>query len=370
MTIVLTSSQAIALDTLLTQVDTRGLTWEIVNPHGLPIPMINGIGALADASAQEIGFLANPKFFPLLASTQAAAVILPQRAIDMLDASYSFVTIHCEDPYLLYARISQWFDQFRINAVQRVIDTHAVVHDSAKIGKNVSIAPLAVIGANAEIGDNVIIGAGAVIGDRVKIGNDSHIYANVTLYHSIEIGERCIIHSGTVIGADGFGFAPDSTQEKGAWSKIAQLGRVLIGNDVEIGACTTVDRGALNDTIIANGVKLDNQIMIGHNCQIGEHTAMAACVGVAGSSKVGKRCTIAGAGMLSGHVTLGDDVHISGASGVISDITKPGRYTGMWPIAEHSEWQKNAAALSNLYELRRRVQSLEKALAKLSLLDA
>ena len=370
MTTVLTSSQAIALDTLLTQVDTKGLSWEIVNPQGLPMPMISGIGALGDATQEEIGFLANPKFFSLLASTQAGAVILPQRAIDVLSTPHAFIIIHCEDPYLLYARITEWFDQFRLNTIQRVIDAHAVVHDSAKIGKNVAIAPLAVIGANVEIGDNVIIGAGAVIGERVKIGHNSHIYANVTLYHDIEIGERCIIHSGTVIGADGFGFAPDSTQEQGAWCKIAQLGRVLIGNDVEIGACTTVDRGALNDTIIANGVKLDNQIMIGHNCKIGEHTAMAACVGVAGSSTVGKRCTIAGAGMLSGHVTLGDDVHISGASGVISDISKPGRYTGMWPIAEHSEWQKNAAALSNLYELRRRVQSLEKTLAKLSEQDA
>lgn len=365
MTTVLTSSQAIALDTLLSQVDTRGLHWEIVNPQGKPIPLIRGIGALADASTEEIGFLSNPKFFSLLATTQAAAVILPQRAIDLLPESTSFVSIHCEDSYLLYARITQWFDQFRLNSIPRMIDAHAVVHDSAKIGKNVSIAPHAVIGANAEIGDNVIIGACTVIGERVKIAKDSHIYANVTLYHDIEIGERCIIHSGSVLGADGFGFAPDNTQEKGAWSKISQLGRVIIGDDVEIGACTTVDRGALNDTIISKGVKLDNQIMIGHNCQIGEHTAMAACVGVAGSSTVGKRCTIAGAGMLSGHVTLGDDVHISGASGVISDISKPGRYTGMWPIAEHSEWQKNAAALSNLYELRRRVQSLEKALAKL-----
>lgn len=366
MTIVLTTSQAIALDTLLEQVDTRGLTWEIVNPTAKPMPLIRGIGALADANQEEIGFLANPKFFQLLATTQAGAVILPQRAIDNLPAETSFISIHCEDPYLLYARISQWFDQFRLNTIERTIDAHAVVHDSAKLGKNVSVGPLAVIGAGAEIGENTIIGAGAVIGERVKIGANSHIHANVTLYHDIEIGQRCIIHSGSVLGADGFGFAPDNTEEKGAWCKIAQLGRVIIHDDVEIGACTTVDRGALNDTIISRGVKLDNQIMIGHNCQIGEHVAMAACVGVAGSSKVGDRCTIAGAGMLSGHVTLGDDVHISGASGVMSDISKPGRYTGMWPIAEHSEWQKNAAALSSLYELRRRVQSLEKMLAKLS----
>ena len=370
MTIVLTTSQAISLDSLLEQADTRGLTWDIVNPDNKPMPRIRGIGALADATNEEIGFLANPKFFSLLASTQAAAVILPQRAIDLLSEPSPFVVIRCEDPYLLYARITQWFDQFRLATIERTIDAHAVVHDSAKIGKNVAIGPLAVIGAAAEIGDNTIIGAGAVIGERVKIGQDSHIHANVTLYHDIEIGERCIIHSGTVIGADGFGFAPDHSQEKGAWSKISQLGRVLIADDVEIGACTTVDRGALNDTIISRGVKLDNQIMIGHNCQIGKHVAMAACVGVAGSSKVGDRCTIAGAGMLSGHVTLGDDVHISGASGVISDISKPGRYTGMWPIAEHSEWQKNAATLSNLYELRRRVQTLEKALAKSANEDA
>lgn len=375
MTLVITAPQAVELNTLLQQVDTRGLSWQILGQEARPMPVIRGIGSLAEASHEEIGFLANPKFFSLLATTQAGAVILPQRAIDALaetaltlhsSLATPFTVIQCEEPYLLYARLSQWFDNFRLSTTQRVIDAHAVVHDSAKLGKNVSIGPLAVIGANADIGDNVIIGAGAVIGEGVKIGANSHIYANVTLYHDIDVGERCIIHSGSVIGADGFGFAPDNTQEQGAWCKISQLGRVLIGDDVEIGACTTVDRGALNDTIIGRGVKLDNQIMIGHNCQIGEHTAMAACVGVAGSSTVGKRCTIAGAGMLSGHVTLGDDIHISGASGVISDITKPGRYTGMWPIAEHSEWQKNAAALSSLYELRRRVQSLEKTLAKLS----
>lgn len=356
---ILTLDQALRLDELLAQVNTQGVPWQVL-PFKGELPKIVGVGSLSDAVAHEIGFLANPKFFDLLQITQASAVILPQRAIAALPADLPFAVVQCENPYLLYARITQWFDQFLKSQDERSIHASAVIHPSVRLGKNVSIHANAVLEAGVIVGDNVTIGAGCVIGKQSVIGADSLLYANVTLYQGVSVGQRCILHSGAVIGADGFGFAPDHTSEKGAWSKIAQLGGVIIEDDVEVGANTTIDRGALGNTVIHRGVKLDNQIMIAHNCEVGAHTAMAACVGVAGSSKIGERCTLAGASMVAGHITLGDDVHISGGTGVMSGIDKPGRYTGLWPIMEHREWQKNAAALVNLYELRRRVQELEK----------
>lgn len=358
---ILTLNQAVKLDELLAQVDTHGLSWSIL-PFAGELPKIVGIGSLSDAVEHEIGFLANPKFFDLLQITKASAVILPQRAIDALPQGLPFAVVHCENPYLLYARITQWFDHTRRAQEVRNIHPSAVIDASVSIGTNVSIHPNAVIEAGVTIGDGATIGAGCVIGKNCVIGKDTLLYPNVTLYYGVTVGQRCIIHSGAVIGADGFGFAPDSTQEKGAWSKIAQLGGVIIEDDVEVGANTTIDRGALGNTVIHRGVKLDNQIMIAHNCEIGAHTAMAACVGVAGSSKIGERCTLAGASMVAGHISLGDDVHISGGTGVMSDIDEPGRYTGLWPIMTHRDWQKNAATLVNLYELRRRIQELEKQL--------
>ncbi|ETD72508.1 UDP-3-O-(3-hydroxymyristoyl) glucosamine N-acyltransferase [Pelistega indica] len=358
MTIILATNQAVCLDNLLSQVDTSGIDYTIkTNAKGMPT--IRGIGSLVDATEQEIGFLANAKFFDLLQVTKAGAVILPKKAIDALPADVPFTIVECEQPYLLYARITQWFEKAKFSHHTAQIHEKASIDSTAKIGKNVTIRALAVIEANAVIEDDVVIEAGAVVGEGCKVGQGTKLYPNVTLYHGVEIGRHCIIHSGAVIGADGFGFAPDSTKEQGAWSKISQLGTVIIEDDVEIGANTTIDRGALANTVIHRGVKLDNQIMIGHNCEVGEHTAMAACVGIAGSTKIGKRCTLAGAAMMAGHIELGDDVHISGATGVMSSITKPGRYTGAWPIQEHRDWQRNAAALTGLYELRRRLQKVE-----------
>jgi len=188
------------------------------------------------------------------------------------------------------------------------------------------------------------------------------LHARVTLYHGVRVGDRAILHAGVVLGADGFGFAPDP-RTPGAWAKIAQLGGVQIGDDVEIGANTTVDRGAVEDTVLGHGVKLDNQIMIGHNCRIGDHTAMAACVGVAGSTTMGQRCVIGGAAMFGGHLTLGDDVHISGGTAVTSDILKAGRYTGVFPVAEHGAWQHNAAVIGQLAQLRKRLRAAERQAA-------
>ncbi|MDY0272252.1 MAG: UDP-3-O-(3-hydroxymyristoyl)glucosamine N-acyltransferase [Advenella sp.] len=360
MAIVLNQDQAVTLDKLLEQVDTKGLDWQIIKNSNQPLPFILGLGSLNNAGKAEISFLSNAKFFPHLLKTGAAAVILPQKAVDHLPDSVPFVMVVCENPYLLYARIAQWFDRFRLNAIPKQIHPSAIVAPDAHIEEGVSIGPLAVIESNVNIAAGSIIGASCVIGKNTVVGKNSILYANVTLYHDVIIGERCILHSGSVIGADGFGFAPDNTREKGAWCKISQLGRVVLGNDVEIGACTTVDRGAIEDTVIGNGVKLDNQIMIGHNVKVGDHTAMAACVGIAGSTQIGTRCTVAGAGMVSGHITIGDDVHVSGGSAVTSDLLEPGRYTGVFPIAAHSVWQKNAAVLQQLAQLRRRIQQLEK----------
>jgi UDP-3-O-[3-hydroxymyristoyl] glucosamine N-acyltransferase len=235
-----------------------------------------------------------------------------------------------------------------------------VVADDATIEAGVRIGPHCVVESGARIGRDTVLGPGCVIGAGSSVGPGSRLHAHVTLYEGVTVGARAIIHSGAVLGADGFGFAPDPSLGKGAWGKIPQLGGVTIGDDVEIGANTTIDRGALEDTLVSDGVKLDNQIMVGHNCRIGAHTAMAACVGVAGSTTIGERCTIGGAAMLSGHLTLGDDVHISGGTAVTSNISKPGRYTGVFPYAEHGDWQRNAAVIQQLAQLRRRVRTLEK----------
>lgn len=326
-------------------------------------PVIAGVGSLANAGSNEISFIVHPKYLDQLASTQACAVIVLPEIEEKLATSpepVKFARIVCKHPYLLYARIAQWFDWAKQPARELSIHPTAVVDPSAMIARSVTIGPYAVIGPRCKIDEMSQIGAGCVIGSDVAIGASSLLHPRVTIYEGVKIGLRAIIHSGAVLGADGFGFAPDPSLAKGAWGKIPQLGSLLIGNDVEIGANTTVDRGALENTILEDGVKLDNQIMIGHNCKIGAHTAMAACVGVAGSTTIGSRCTIGGAAMVSGHLTIGDDVHVSGGTAVTANVSKPGRYTGVFPFSEHADWQKNAAVLQQLSSLRKRLRVLER----------
>ena len=350
------------LDQLLEQVNTDGVPYSLLKGEKQELPVIKGLGSLSHAESNQISFLSNPRMFNLLMETKAGAVILPQIGIDKLPQQVPFTVIACEDPYLLNARISQYFDDSRLDLDPKEIHPTAIIHESAEIADGVAIGPYVVIEESVKVGSGSVIGAHSVIAKHSTIGKDTRLYPHVTLYRGTQIGDRCLLHSHATLGAEGFGFAPDHTVEKGAWCRIAQFGNVVVGNDVEIGVCTAIDRGALGDTVIGNGVKLDNHIMIGHNCVIGDHTAMAACVGVAGSSIIGKRCTLAGAAMLAGHLELADDVHISGATGVMSSINKAGRYTSAYPIEEHSEWQKNAAVIKNLYKLRRRVQELEKKL--------
>lgn len=359
MPLLLAPEQAIALDQLLAEANVFGVDCKPVAGSGNPA--IRGLGSLSSACPEQISFLSNPKLQGQLADCHAAAVIVTPEVWEtaLKGKDIRFVAVLCSEPYLMYALLAQWFDRHRLEKLPRGIHPSAVIADTAHLEEGVSVGPHCVIEDGVTIGRGSRLGPGCVVGAGSSLGQDCLLHARVTLYHGVKIGDRAILHSGCVLGADGFGFAPDP-RGQGGWAKIAQLGGVVIGDDVEIGANTTVDRGALEDTVLGNGVKLDNQIMIGHNSQVGDHTAMAACVGVAGSTVIGKRCTLAGAAMTAGHLTLGDDVHISGATAVTSSILKPGRYTGVFPYSDHSEWQRNAAVLPQLNALRRRLRALER----------
>jgi len=370
MPLLLTPDAAVPLDALLAQVDTTGLDVDIRLASGRAMPRLAGIGPLAAAGPAELSFLANPKYQSQLAGTHAGAVLLTPDVASALahaQGETQFARVICRQPYLLYARITQWFDA-QCRAQRRAGKSgHTQVHPSAVVAPDavlepgVAIGPHCVIESGVTIGRGTTLGPGCFIGAQSRIGADSLLHARVTLYDHVTLGARAIVHSGAVLGADGFGFAPDASKGQGGWCKIAQLGGVRIGDDVEIGANTTIDRGALEDTVIADGVKLDNQIMVAHNVYIGAHTAIAACVGIAGSTTIGARCTIGGAAMVSGHLTLADDVHISGGTAVTASINQPGRYTGVYPASEHSHWQKNAAVVNQLATLRRRLRALEQS---------
>lgn len=322
---------------------------------GAPETVVQRIAPL-DASEQPgfIAFLSNPKYRAQLATTAAQCVIVHASLQEEAQARPS--AILTDDPYLYFARLTQWWaNLFRPRAASG-IHPSAVVDPSADLEPGVSVGPLAVVEAGARIASGAVIGPHTVVGARAVIGAETRLAANVSVGYDCHVGARCIIHSGVVIGADGFGFAP----HRGEWIKIEQLGAVRIGNDVEIGANTCIDRGALDDTIIGHGVKLDNLIQIGHNVLIGDHSAMAGCVGVAGSTKIGSGCTVGGAAMVLGHLTLADGVHISAATVVSSSIHKPGQYTGFFPLDDNASWEKNAATLRHLHALRDRIRALEK----------
>ncbi|HZW22597.1 UDP-3-O-(3-hydroxymyristoyl)glucosamine N-acyltransferase [Noviherbaspirillum sp.] len=323
---------------------------------------ISGIAPLDAADASHITFLSNPKLRSQAAQTKAAALILSPADLPAVSASYKGATVVTDNPYAYFARAAQYFAALQEIAPAPGIDPSASVHPDAKVAAGASIGPHVTIEAGAVIADGAIVDAGCFVGRNAKIGEGTHFFANVSFHAGCEIGSRGIIHSGAVIGADGFGFA----REKGAYIKIPQTGRVVIGDDVEIGANTTIDRGALADTIIEDGVKLDNQIQIGHNCHIGAHTAMAGCVGVAGSAKIGKYCTFGGAAMVLGHLTIVDNVHISSGSMVSRSILEPGQYTGFYPLAKNAEWEKSAAIVRNLGTMREKIRELEKTIKSLT----
>jgi UDP-3-O-[3-hydroxymyristoyl] glucosamine N-acyltransferase len=287
---------------------------------GDPHTVINQVGSLERAAAGQISFLSNSKHAASLAATRAAAVIVAPENEKLT----KLPRIVCDAPYAYFAKVSQLFNPLVVQA--------SGVHPSAVVAKS------------AKLGNNVSIGAGCVLGDGVTIGDDSCLYPRVVVYPNCTLGKRVILHSGVVIGADGFGIA----REEGRWVKIPQIGAVRIGDDVEIGANTTVDRGALDDTVIEEGAKLDNQIQVGHNVRIGAHTAIAACTGIAGSADIGRHCTIGGAAMIHGHIKIADHVHVSAGTLISRSLPKPGTYTGIYPFDEHEAWKRSAARLRRL----------------------
>nr|WP_315469139.1 UDP-3-O-(3-hydroxymyristoyl)glucosamine N-acyltransferase [uncultured Undibacterium sp.] len=323
---------------------------------GNPDIQVVGIAPLSDASDRHITFLSNSKFRSQAEKTQAIALILSEQDHQQIADVYQGARIVTPNPYVYFAKAAQYFFDLHAVIPAQGIHPSAWVSPQAEVAASASIAAHVSIEAGAVIGEHVVIAAGVSIGRGVAIGNNSQINANASIYNDCIIGQRCIIHSGAVIGADGFGFA----NEKGKWIKIPQTGRVVVGDDVEIGANTSIDRGALADTIIENGVKLDNQIQIGHNCHIGENTAMAGCVGVAGSAKIGKNCTFGGAAMVLGHLTIADNVHISSGSMVSRSIHEPGQYTGFYPLAKNADWEKTAVIVRNLDSMRDKLKQLEK----------
>ena len=305
--------------------------------QGDPEQRIERLAPLDTAGPQDLSFLSNPRYQQQLAASRAACVIVAPAMLEVARARGACIV--ADDPYLYFARATQLWKRLHGPArapgvhASAVVDATAVVHPSASIG------PLCVVERGAHVG------AGTVLMSHVTVGEDCHV------------GERCVVHAGAVIGADGFGFAP----EGGTWVKIEQLGAVRIGNDVEIGANTCIDRGALQDTVIEDGVKLDNLVQIGHNVRVGRHSAMAGCVGVAGSATIGAHCTLGGGAIVLGHLALADGVHVSAATVVTHSLQRPGHYTGMFPIDENARWEKNAATLKQLHRLRDRIKALEQA---------
>ncbi len=315
---------------------------------------VTQISTLEHAQANQISFLTNSKYRAQLASTKAGAVILGEADADATELP----RIISDNPYAYFAKVSALLNP--LPQVFAGVHPSAIVSDSAKIDKTACIEATAVISAGATIGAHSVIGAGCYVGDNVVIGNHVRLYPRVVVYHDCVIGNNLIAHSGVVIGGDGFGIAMDA----GRWIKIPQIGRVVIGNDVEIGANTTIDRGALDDTVIEDGVKLDNQIQIAHNVRIGAHTAIAGCVGIAGSTTIGKYCLIGGSAGILGHLQITDRVEISAFSLIGKSIREAGSYTAIFPFSKTEEWRANAVHLRHLDELVKRVKTLENTIGK------
>lgn len=312
--------------------------------------LINGLSTLVKADNGQISFLSNSKYRNQLQDTMAQAVILHPDELPHCNCS----ALVMKNPYVGFAKAAQLLDTTPKPAHE--ISPHAVIGENVKLGKDVKIGANAVIEAGAILDNNVVIGAGCFVGKNAHIGQNTMLWANVTIYHDVVIGTDCLVQANTVIGSDGFGYA----NEYGQWIKIPQLGSVIIGNRVEIGASTTIDRGALDNTILADGVIIDNQCQIAHNVEIGENTAMAACSVIAGSTVIGKNCSMAGLVGINGHITVCDNVVFTGMSMVTKSISEPGVYSSGIPASANREWRKNMVALRNITSLNQRVKELEK----------
>ncbi len=315
---------------------------------------ISGLATLVNAQRGQVAFLANKKYLSQLSTTQASAVIVSPEMLSQCPAN----ALVMDNPYMGYALLANLLDT--TPKVADGVHASAVIADNVELGTNVSVGANTVIESGVQLDDNVSIGAGCFIGKGVSIGKGTRLWSNISIYHDVVIGSDCLIQANTVIGSDGFGYAPVNEQYK--WHKIPQLGSVLIGNRVEIGASTTIDRGALEDTIIKDGVILDNQIQIAHNVVVGENTAMAACSVIAGSTTIGKNCTVAGLVGINGHINITDNCVFTGMAMVTKDVTSAGVYSSGMPAAPNKEWNKTNARVKRLDSLTKRVKELEKLL--------
>ena len=312
------------------------------------------IGPLHGADGTTISFLSNPRYREQLAGSQAGCVIVGLDSREL--AAARGAAIVCDDPYLAYARLTQWWAAQTRRPAAPGVHASAVIEEGVTLEPGASIGALAFVGRGARIGSNAVVGAQCHVGEDAALGAGSWLKPRVVLGDGCRIGARGIVHSGAVIGADGFGFAPNADR----WEKIEQLGAVVIGDDVEIGANTCIDRGALDDTVLEDGVKLDNLVQIGHNVRVGAHSAFAGCVGVAGSARIGRHCTAGGGAIILGHLELCDHVHVTAATVITRSIHKPGQYSGLFPFDDNASWEKNAATLRQLHALRDRLRALEK----------
>ncbi|KGA25013.1 UDP-3-O-(3-hydroxymyristoyl) glucosamine N-acyltransferase [Pectobacterium brasiliense] len=333
---------SIRLDALAQQLDAQ--------LHGDGDIVITGVASMHSAKTGQITFLSDSRYREQLAGTQASAVVLTEADLPYCQVAALVV----KNPYLTYARMAQLLDTTPQPATD--IAPSAVIAPDATLGQNVSIGANAVIESGAQLGDCVVIGPGCFIGKDARIGAGTRLWANVTIYHRVELGEHCLIQSGTVIGSDGFGYAND----RGNWVKIPQLGTVRIGDRVEIGASTTIDRGALDDTVIGNGVIIDNQCQIAHNVVIGDNTAVAGGVIMAGSLKIGRYCMIGGASVINGHMEICDKVTVTGMGMVMRPITEPGVYSSGIPLQPNKVWRKTAALVMNIDEISKRLKAVER----------
>ncbi len=316
---------------------------------------ISGVATLEAAGPGDLAYVSNPAYRKYLDATRAGALVLSEQDAGL----YPGNALITANPQLSFARIAAWLNP--PPPVHPGRAPSATVDATARIAASAWIGPQAVIEGGAAIGDNVFIGPGCIVGRDAAVGADTRLIARVTVAHACQIGRRCIVHPGAVIGSDGFGYAKDGER----WVKIPQLGRVVIGDDVEIGANTAIDRGALGDTVIGDGVKLDNLVQIAHNVQIGEHTAMAGCVGVAGSAVIGKRCAIGGQVGIAGHLQIADDVTVMGTSLVGGSLAQPGVYSSSMPAEPAEQWRKNAARFRHLDEMAKRLKELERKIEQL-----
>ncbi len=319
---------------------------------------VSRIGPLEGADAQTISFLAHPRYQAQLAASAAGCVIVGPAMRDV--AAARGAAIVCADPYLAFARLTQWWAAQTRQPLVPGVHASAVVEEGAFVDGTASVGAQAFVGAGAHIAAGASVGAQCHVGAGAAVGAGTVLRPRVVLLDGCRIGARGLVHSGAVIGADGFGFASEKHEGANHWVKIEQLGAVWIGDEVEIGANTCIDRGALEDTVLEDGVKLDNLVQIGHNVRIGAHSAFAGCVGVAGSAIIGRYCTAGGGAIILGHLELVDHVHITAATVVTRSILKPGQYSGLFPFDDNAAWEKNAATLRNLHSLRQRVQALEK----------